>query len=77
VTFEKWMKRVNWWLLVRGYPATDDLADFDYRAAYDDEATPAEAASAALSADADGSLMSEDDPDFWDYMSVSDADPGL
>ena len=77
MTFEQWMKRVNWWLLVRGYPGTDDLVDYDYREAFEDGGSAAEAAEAALDEDSEGSLMRVDDSDFWNYMSVSDADTGL
>ena len=48
MTFEEWMSAVNRWLEDRDWPGTEDLADYNYRAAYEAGYSPVEAAADAL-----------------------------
>ncbi len=72
--FETWMKAVNRWLRQHASVDADDLVDYSYYDAWEDGATPAEAAVEALEND---HTIQPDEPGYYDYMSISDADPGL
>lgn len=47
-SFDTWMAAVNAAIQRLAYLDADDLPDFDYRSAYEDDATPAQAARAAI-----------------------------
>lgn len=71
--YNSWRKKVSKELGEAGF-ALVDLPNWDWKGAYAEGYTPKQAADEALR---EVVYMNEGDEDFWDYMSVSDVDPGL
>lgn len=73
MSYQGWMQQVRH-IVGQAGCSLADLGDWDWQSAHDDALTPEEAAGDALR---ERWYMSESDPDFYDYMAYSDADPGL
>ena len=73
--FKAWLRQVDEFVNERIGCSLHDLEDYCWRDLYDDGYAPEEAADEAL--EEIGPYMREGDPDFYDYMTYSDADPGL
>lgn len=74
MSFKQWMGAVDRIVGDRTGVSIFDLEDFGRRDLYDEGDTPEEAAEEAMR---ELVYMNESDPDFYDYMAISDADPGL
>lgn len=75
MSFKVWLRQVDTIINRQIGCSLHDLEDYCWRDLYDEEYAPEEAAEVAL--EEIGPYIREGDPDFYDYMAVSDADPGL
>lgn len=73
MTYDSWLRRIRLLLDAEGYTLAD-FAEWDWSAICEDGQSPATAAAEAID---ELTRMNEADPDFFDYMAYSDADPGL